>query len=262
MSTELMTVEKSGFLALQEGSSLREAIDANVGEGEGFSESQLTRVKIPSGGATQWTVDELEGDKTYPAIEGVLVYYGKGGVIWPSQEPALGTIPVLRTDDCRTAYRVGEDLGDVKEELLKKFSLGDGLYDWKALTDAPNAPFGWGTGKGGAGKRSREYRVLCILRKAFAFPILIRATPGSLKNVSQFISKLTAAGHPYYSAIVSLTLEKAIATNKQQYAKIVPKCIGILDAGARAAVQELFTKPLAAVMKQIDVADAVEADDE
>src|SRR5687767_12105514 len=134
MSTELMTVEKSGFLALQAGSTLREAIAANVGDGEGFSESQLTRVKIPSGGSTKWTVDELDGEKNYDTIDGVLVYYGRGGVIWPSNEPAQGTLPVLRTDDCITAYRVGEDLGDITEAQLAPHHRGEGLYDWRGLT--------------------------------------------------------------------------------------------------------------------------------
>src|SRR5690606_10313363 len=97
-------------------------------------------------------------------------------------------------------------------------------------------PFGFGTGKNGSGKRAQEYRVLCILRENDAFPLLIRAKPGSLKNVGDFINKLTAAGIPYFRAVVSLSLEKAQNAGGQPFSRIVPKLVGRLDAEAGAKV--------------------------
>lgn len=255
MSSELMTLEKTDYLALRPDSDLRTALAENIDPDEGITEKSLIKVPTPAAGSTNWTVDEVDGEKTYKDLQGILVYYGKGGVIWPSNDPKPGTLPYLRTDDCRTAYQVGEDSGDLDLDVLEKFSNGDGTYNWKGLVDGPNAPFGFGTGKSGSGKRAQEYRVLCILRKGDAFPLLVRAKPGSLKNVSDFINKLTAAGIPYFRAIVSLTLEKTQNQGGQPFSRIVPKLIGKLDAEAGAKVKELYSAPMAAAVKHVDLED-------
>lgn len=262
MSGELMTLDSAGFLALVPGSDAMAAIEANCADGEGFGEANLTKVPTPAGGSTTWEVEELEGAKSYKSIDGILVYYGKGGVLWPTNDPKPGTLPVLRTDDCRVAYRVGEDLGDIDPALIEQYAVGNGLYDWKALCDAPNAPFGFGTGKSGFGKRAQEYRVLCILRKGDAFPLLIRAKPGSLKNVNQFINRLTAAGIPYYRAVVSLSLEKATSKGGQAFSRIVPKLVSRLDQEAGLKVKSLYTDRLAEAIRNLDVSDVSGVDDE
>lgn len=253
MSSELMTLETTRFLALRADSDLRTALMENIDPDEGISEKSLIKVPTPAGGATQWTVDEVDGDKSYKELQGILVYYGKGGVIWPTNDPKPGTLPFLRTDDCRTAYRVGDDSGDIDLDELERFAYGDGTYNWKGLVDGQDAPFGFGTGKNGSGKRAQEYRVLCILREGDAFPLLIRAKPGSLKNVNDFINKLTAAGIPYFRAIVSLGLEKAQNAGGQPFSRIVPKLVGRLDAEAGAKVKELYSAPMAAAVRGIDV---------
>lgn len=253
MSSELMTLEQTEYLALRPDSDLQTALRENIDPDEGISEKSLIKVPTPAAGATNWTVDEVDGEKQYKTIDGILVYYGKGGVIWPSTDPKQGTLPFLRTDDCRTAYQVGEDSGDIDLDKLEQFSNGDGTYNWKGLADGPDAPFGFGSGKNGTGKRAQEYRVLCILRKGDAFPLLIRAKPGSLKNVGDFINKLTAAGIPYFRAVVSLSLEKAQNSGGQPYSKIVPKLIGRLDADAGAKVKELYSAPMAAAVKGLEV---------
>lgn len=250
---EMVTLESAGFLALQQGSDALAAMEANCADGDGFGESSLTKVSTPAGGATNWTVDELEGEKTYKELTGILVYYGRGGVVWPSFEPKAGTLPVLRTDDCRTAYRVGDELGDISLEMLSKYQVGEGLYDWKALAEANGAPFGFGSGKGGSGKRAQEYRVLCLLRKEDAFPLLIRAKPGSLKNVTQFVNKLTAAGIPFYRAEIALTLEKAQSTGGQPFSRIVPKLLRKLDVDAGLLVKRTYTDRLAAAIRSLEV---------
>ena len=255
MSGQLITLEQCEYAALRPNSDALAAIEANWADGEGFTESSLLRVNTPSGGATTWEVQEVDGPQSYKAIEGILVYYGKGGVIWPSHDPQPGTLPVLRTDDCRVAYRVGDNLGDIDPAILERHHLGNGLYDWKALADNPGAPFGFGTGRNGIGKRAQEYRVLCILRKQDAFPVLIRAKAGSLKNINQFINRLTAAGIPYYRAVVQLTLEKAINKSGQPFSRIVPHLIGRLDQTAGQFVKTVYTDRLAIAIRHLDVSD-------
>ena len=53
MSTEISTKKKStelSFLALEEGSDVAEAIEANLTGGEVMNEQDLVQVKIPNGG--------------------------------------------------------------------------------------------------------------------------------------------------------------------------------------------------------------------
>lgn len=250
---ELMTLETTQYLALRPGSDVMAALAENIDADEGISEKNLIKVPTPAGGATQWTIDEVDGQKSYKEIVGILVYYGKGGVLWPSNDPKPGTLPYLRTDDCRTAYQVGEDSGDLDLDELAKFDRGDGTYDWKKMVDGPDAPFGFGTGKNGTGKRAQEYRVLCILREGDAFPLLIRAKPGSLKNVGDFINKLTAAGIPYFRAVISLGLEKAQNQGGQPFSRIVPKLVGRLDPEAGAKVKEIYSEPMKNAARSLDV---------
>jgi hypothetical protein len=259
MSNELMTLETTEYLALRPDSDLQAALAENIDPEEGISEKNLIKVPTPAAGATTWTIDEVDGEKSYKEIQGILVYYGKGGVIWPTNDPKPGTLPYLRTDDCRTAYVVGEESGDIDLDKLEQFANGDGTYNWRGLVDGPNAPFGFGTGKNGTGKRAQEYRVLCVLRKGDAFPLLVRAKPGSLKNVGDFINKLTAAGVPYFRAQVSLSLEKAQNGGGQPFSRIVPKLIGRLDQEAGEAVKRLYTEPLKNAVRSIGLDD--EADE-
>ena len=246
--TELAPVD-TGFVALSGDKELTAALAANTA-GEPLGAGDLTHVPTPSGGATQWRVEELEGEKYYPAISGVLVFYGPGGALWPSYDPKPGTMPVLTTTDLVDAHRVGDLLGDIDPKELARCerSPGSGVYDWRKLKYTQ-----FGSGKNGRGKRAKEYRTLCVLRKDDVFPLLIRAQSGSLATVVPFIKRLTNARIPYFRAVVELTLKKVENAGGQPYAQIVPRLVGTLSAEQGEIVRRLYTDPLSSAVRQAEI---------
>ena len=69
--TALAVIPKDNYLALRDGSEIREALSANMANGETFDESLLIRVPTPSGGGTRWAIPEPLNEDT-DAITGVL----------------------------------------------------------------------------------------------------------------------------------------------------------------------------------------------
>ena len=270
--TELATVDKKEFLALSPSEEMQEIIAENFG-GDGFELSigDLTRVKMPTGGLIKWIIPELGGEEVADEIVGVLCAITKGGVIWSAHEPdGSGNAPLLRSTDLITARNThGVDVPKALVKKLKACEIGkdpDGtvVYCWQKLAVDKGSPFGWDTGKGGFGKWAKEQRNLFILRKNEMMPLLITATPGSLRALKKFLTDLSMQKQLiHYRAIVSLKLEKTMSGTGSEYARIVPELVGKLSAEDGLAVREQYTKPL----KQIEIpfageVDEVEASDE
>lgn len=255
MSTDLAVVDTSRFLALQEGGAVAEALAANAATGESFNDL-LTRVKMPSGGTTQFIVPTISGEEMHKSITGILAGYVCRGVIWPSETPVQGAQPAFVTFDLQTA----EAKGGATEELLQladPYILRDGRYDWQKMT-GDRAPFGWGTSKNGKGKRAKEQRVLFLLTDIDPMPLVVSCGPGSLKNVRTFMSNLGKAGVPHYRAVVKLTLEKATATSGEPFAKVVLTLDGTLTSEEGQRIKVGFTDTLHAQARAM----AVDADEE
>jgi hypothetical protein len=235
-STELATIDTTKYLALQEGGAIQEAIAANLGEGATFRESDLTRVPIPTGGSTTWLVPSVDGDRAVKAIEGILVYQTVRGVLWASEEPEEGSLPVLVSTDLKTARLVAPENVDAKMlDRIKPALREDGTYDWTKLPQNE-----WGSGKGGVGKAAKEQRVLYILTRDEPLPLVVIVQPGSLKGWREFMLAITKAGIPYYRAVVSLTLEKDTAVGGAPYAKVKPELAGRLTLEQGQMIQQKF----------------------
>ncbi len=254
MSTSLAVIDGSSYLALQQSGALKEAMDANMGEGAILEEGDLTRVPTPLGGVTKWTVPSIAGDESEDDITGILVCICRRGVLWGNDDPVEGTRPVLQTNDLVTATRSNDDNGNISQETLDQFRLpGEPeRYDWRALAD-DNGPFGYGLGKGGHGKRAKEQRVLFILREQEPFPLIVIVQPGSLKVMKQFIVDLSKAQIPHYRAVIKLRLKQSISASGTTYSEIVPELVGKLDEATGKVVRERWTDTLSGVARAMDV---------
>jgi hypothetical protein len=262
MTTALAPVNKNEFAALDPQNALAVAMTEHLAlTGESIGPKDLVRVKTPAAGGTQWQIQAAGGDKPEyaEAIEGILVYYHKQGVLWPSDDALKGTLPVLRTFDLQTAEQVGP-IPDAMIDAMEKCRIDERTFKWTTL------PWNeWGTGKGGVGKRCKEQRVLYVLRQGDMFPLIITAQPGSLNSVTDFIKRLFESSHkkfgeavPYYRCVVRLSLKQETAKNGQVYAQIVPSLVACIDADAGAEVKAKYTDVLQHVSRQVDV----QADDE
>lgn len=242
MTTDLMIVPANTYLALADGGDIAEAMAANMGDA-GFRESDLTRVTIPTGGSTTWIIPGLLQDEATPTIEGALVYQTVRGLLWAGDEPEEGALPVLISNDLRTARIVASDVPQHILDLIEVARIeGTATYDWTKLPQNE-----WGSGKNGQGKACKEQRVLFILRASEPLPLIVAIQPGSLKNWQQFIVSLTKAGIPYFRAIVSLSLEKAKSASGVAYAQVVPSLVGVLSKEDGKLLREKFGATMEAV---------------
>ena len=192
-------VDMSIYPAFQADSDLAEAIAANTGGG-GFDLRALVRVKTPAGGGKTWSYrDAGNNEKEEKTIEGVLVYVGKRGTLWGSEDMTKGKPPVLVSFDLKTAERVSDDLGDLDAAALEACRVGDNSYDWQRLPWNKD-----GTGKGGHGRRCKESRLLAVLQSWQAFPVLVSAGPGSMKTVCPFLTRLESVVETRTQELIAL----------------------------------------------------------
>jgi hypothetical protein len=156
---------------------------------------------------------------------------------------------VLTSYDLKTAVRTNDDLGDIDAEQLAAFRIGDRLYDWEAM-GKEGSPFGWGSGKGGMGRRIKEARVLAILQPGEAWPVLINAGAGSLATVCPWVKRLKVA---HFRVVVSLTLNKAVSKGGIDYSQIIPELVGTISREEGLVIKRLYTDPLTRLATQFDV---------
>jgi hypothetical protein len=255
MATAELSVKTVDYPALAPDSRQMAIIAANL-EGEQMHETDLVRVKTPLGGATQWTID-VDGNLTMTdEIVGLLVGVGKKGVLWPEEDPSDAR-PVIVTNDLQIGYRVSDDIGtSIRPESLEKYRIGDRKYDWVSLSNGPE--FGYGSGRGGTGKRCKEARVLAILRQGETWPILVTVGPGSLRNIIPFLKRLPVFPH---EAVIGLKLSKAKGRGGQPYSQIVPRLVGTITPEQGEVAKRVYADPVRAMFTAPPIAAAVEADD-
>ena len=229
-STALAVLTRNNFLAIADDSEMRRALEANMLEGDTFSEGSLIRVKTPSAGALKWTINGISGPEEVTEIEGAMVFQCKRGVLWRSLDPTPGSKPVLSTSDLKLARMVC-DKRDVPKDMLAqiencvvKLAEKEGesdIYDWAALPYTQ-----YGSGRNGQGKFAKEQRVLFVLRKTDAWPLMINVQPGSLRAITNFIMQLPV---PFWRAVIGLSLKTSKSGAGIDYSEIVPRLKGILS---------------------------------
>lgn len=256
MSTTAIAAAKAvDYPLLSPDSRQAQIIEANL-DGEPMLEQDLPRVKLPLGGATKWNVEIAGNSETTDEIVGLLVCIAKRGVLWPQDDPS-DSRPVIVSNDLQIGYRVSDDLGTIDPAALDRHRIGDRRYDWLSLSKSPE--FGFGSARGGAGKRCKESRILAILRQGDLWPLLVSVGPGSLKTWGSFQKTLPAF---HYETVIGLRLEKAKGTNGQPYSMIVPRVVGTITPEQGAVAKRLYTDPLKRMFGAPPYSATVEAHDD
>lgn len=238
------TTSLTEFRALTDGSSAAALLEANLG-GESLRASDLTWVKIPTGGATRWSWQTKSGAEfSEKAISGLLVVVGKTEqVLWPHTDAAPGSRPLLVCTDGKTAHKVGDDYGDLDPSVIAAAKNPDGSYDIRKIPY-----FQWqGRGPGAIPPRAKSNRVLGILREDEGSPVFVRVSQTSLRSVDDLMRGLTSEGLFHYRAVVELTLEKRKG-KRADYAVLVAKKIGEISAEQGEKAKRLFTDSLTDVV--------------
>ena len=228
-------------------------IEANL-DGEPIRKSDLARVKTPTGGGTTWIVPTNGNDEPTDEIVGLCVAIAKQGVLWPQDDPT-DQRPVVVSTDLVTGYRVSDDLGSIDPKALERYRTGDRRYDWVAMSKSPE--FGYGSARGGAGKRCKESRLLAILRDGDVWPITVTIGAGSLATWAPFQKTLPSF---HYECILGLRLEKAKGKNGQPYSTIVPRVVGLISEAQGEVARRIYVEPLKAMFSATPAGPAVVVD--
>jgi hypothetical protein len=150
---------------------LTETLIENLG-GAQLNRGDLDTVRIPSGGATNWSIPGIDGEESEKVLRGVIVYQTVARGYWETSfEDASGAPPTCYSNDGKTG--IGTPGGDC---ATCKFNQ-------------------WGTDRrGGKGKACRELRLLFLIAKEGFLPravALPRTSPTSGHFFSQETGPLT-----------------------------------------------------------------------
>ncbi|MGD9893398.1 MAG: hypothetical protein AB7R89_05990 [Dehalococcoidia bacterium] len=195
---------------------LLNALADNLG-GDALQWSNLTRIKVPAGGATLWEVPTLGGVDGAKEVEGVIVLWKMIRSYWEGRDPAQGTPP-----DCTSADMVTG---------TGTFGPGSEGNPSGRCDRCPMAQFGSAVdakGEPGPGQACKQKRLLFMLRPDDRLPVVVAIPPGSLKPVKQYFLQLAQYGMSYYTVATRLKLTKATSQSGITYAQVVPEMAGQL----------------------------------
>lgn len=227
------------YRALSPSSEIAEVIEANLGGGS-LRRSDLTFVRVPTGGSTRWVWSSAGNEFAEKAITGLCVVATRVEYnLWPFVTAKPGNVPFLRSLDGVVGHRVGDDHGDLDLKAIEAARNEDGTFRWK---DIPYCQ--WQDRKP---PRAKPSRVLGVLREEDAAPLFVQISPTSLKPVDEFLRALAAQFVPHYRAVVELTLEKRKGSTAD-YAAIVLRHVGTVSQEEGERAKALFTAPLTPVL--------------
>ncbi len=226
--TAIAKIDEANFPALTNGASQMQVIMDNMG-GEDILPSDLTTIKVPSGGAVTWEIPSVDGDpEATGQLEGILVHVTSRRAYWA--DPNADGPPDCNSPDCRTG--VGAPGGDCSR--------------------CPNAEFGSSTnddGSPGKGQACSKRKLLFLLRAGQLLPDVVSCPPTSLKVLHKWQLML---GAPYYSFVTRLGLLKHEEGPKRKWSTVVPAKGEALSADAVAQILE-YSKTLQTLFAGVSV---------
>lgn len=176
---------------------LGDLIKANVGPG-GISPLDLDRVRMPTGGSTNWTIPSLEGDKIETEIEAVIIHQKDGRLYWSGPYTGSGKVPDCTSDDGVTGHG---DPGGVCEECP--------FAQWNSDP------------KGGRGQACKQVRYLFLVRSGDRIPIVLVLPPTSLAAIRQYGLRLASKNRHTGTVVSRFKLKESRNADGVKYASLV-----------------------------------------
>lgn len=229
MTTAL--VPAKAYAILNAGANVGATIAENLG-GEAITPNDLTRVTMPTGGGKTWSIPSIDGEESVKELEGVIIYSKQVRAYWPG--PMTGNEP----PSCQSPDTV-HGIGDPGGECAK----------------CPHAQFGSkldANGEPGKGQACKLNRLLFLVRKDDALPLVVSVPPSSLVSVRKYLLGLGSNGLANHHVVTRLSLAQDKSTNGITYSKIVPSKAADLEPEARAQ----FDKYRASFKEIFDSVDA------
>ena len=204
MSKEITTKQSTEVLdymclSTDGGGKAAAILKENLGSG-GIDQSELTRIKIPAGGALNWAVPTVDGEQSQKAIEGIIIHFADVRAYWEGTFTGGNAPPTCASSD--GTIGAGNPGGVCRSCPLNEFGTGKD-----------------GQGKPNNSKACREGRLLFMLRESDVIPIVIALSTMSIKPCKKYFLMLASAGVPYYGAVTRLELTGAQNAGGIKYAQ-------------------------------------------
>lgn len=239
-------LEKVGEFQLVDYRTVQQNIAENF---EGLT-PQFISVKVPSGGATTFEIDE-EPSKV---IEGILIdHYAIRALFFQKYEESDNKVPDCRSMDGKTGEGICTDYPS-KTNKRVCYCPDCPMNEWGSFkeyidNDEP-------TNK----KACQERHRLFILRSGELLPILINLPVTSIKPLALYMTKLASKGKSYQTVITRITLDKMRSGGGLDYAQAVFTRAGDIPEDKKKELIELsrFLKPYCR-QKPVEADDTYEA---
>ncbi len=159
----------------------------------------LERVKMPTGGGTNWTYKTMDGEVSTPALTGVIIAAKSRRVFWlvSPEQGGLGQPPDCVSDDAQRG--VGTPGTDCDACPYSKFGSAKD-----------------GTGRGQACKAIKQ---LFVMVPGEIFPIVVNLAPTSLAAFEDYAMLCTRARVRWAQIVTRIELEKVTNAQGIPYAR-------------------------------------------
>lgn len=205
----------ASFAARDEGkvAALAEVLQAEARSPGGISAFDLTRIKLPAGGAQFWEVPSAEGTSPEKAFEAIILDWRDTRTYWEKPLEGGGQPPDCSSEDA--------------ERGSGRYGVGSNENPSGSCARCPMSQ--WGSGKSG-GQACRAIRQLFLLRGSELLPTLLFLPPGSQKPFKKYTLSLASKGVRHYGAITSFGLAGATAKGGQAYSQVAPSLVSTIPS--------------------------------
>lgn len=215
-TTTLAKIDTTRFPLLSpEGSSVGEALLENLGDVSDIDFADLDRAHLPSGSSKTFNVITAEGEQSAAELEGIILLRAKGRSYWKDKYDGSNMLP-----DC------------ISVDMFN----GIGDPGGKCGRCPKNE---WGSAREGNGKACSEIHTLIIAGTDEISPLFVlRVTPGSLKNLRQYLTRLATKGRTHYSVVTRFSLTQT-TSDSITYSQLTLALVGTVPEESMAAVKQL-----------------------
>lgn len=243
MSKELTKTSDSSFAVVAHKGGAEMVAEAF--EQMGIDAMQLSRIKIPTGGVTQWAVNTLTGEVMEPSLEVIICgIKGNEKVWWAETFTGEGGPPQCYSHDGVTGWGVNE-IGSNAEP---------------SSHDCKECPWNqWGSTKsGGPGKDCSDIAFMFFFRSDSILPEMLVVPPSSLKAVRDYSMRLMSAGKNFRHVVTRLGLTKAKSKGGITYSQITADYVRDLEDSERATMGKIGETVMASMMQSPQVIERTE----
>lgn len=178
---------------------MKEVLKSNFPKG--VQPSDLDRIKVPAGGSISWEITTLKGTESVKSIEGIILLADDNRVFYDKPYSGENEPPTCFSPDGLVGF------GDPGGECA-------------------NCPLSqWGSAENGRGQACNLRKLMLILRPDSLLPVIISAPSGSIKEITDYLKRITGAALPHWAVVTSLGLTKKKSGDGISYAAVLPEFV-------------------------------------